>query len=609
MYAILRFDKLKTSADVKTAASHHLRTIPTPNADPNRTAQNFILFGSKSDTPDSIAAEAAAIPSRRKDAVRGIGFVMTASPEFWKTATEEQKTDWVNSSTQWLDDEFGTKRVIFANLQMDETSPHIQGIILPIDESGKLNARKVFGREALTRYQTEYAKSVQHLGLNRGEPRSAAKHTTIKEFYGALHSEPPKVAVPPVPPLPGKMDRMSDEKLEAWGKSVRDSGIRAMLPAYEQEAKAAKVGRLIQKQQAQERQSAAKKIEAAKENSETWKERFYEQKERADKMADISFDEVINELGLEQDPKDREKYKDDAGRKYSITKDGYWKCWSDDSKGAGVVSFIQQVKGCSKGQAFGWLRTQFSDSRVAASSPKVRDAIAQERAEVEKAPKTPFIPPAHHDVSWRVVRSYLTNDRGIDGSIVDDLYNKRRLLASRVQLEDSQGRELPPLHNAVFLQTAPDGTPTGASVRGVTKDFKGEAKGSRKDSGAFWIGNNENPKYIMVVEGAIDAMALYQKKEKSSDFLIVSTAGAGQGAISFINQHPSAKVFACQDNDNDGNEQAKRLAEALPDRNIERIAPTGKDWAEEYDTRAPSHLSAAIQSRNTMTKGHDGFSR
>lgn len=74
--------------------------------------------------------------------------------------------------------------------------------------SWHLNSKALFDREQLRDLQTSYAKAMEPLGLRRGEPGSEAKHTEVKQFYGAVQSAkrlaapPAKPALPPMPPKP-----------------------------------------------------------------------------------------------------------------------------------------------------------------------------------------------------------------------------------------------------------------------------------------------------------------------------------------------------------------------------------------------------------------------
>ncbi len=82
----------------------------------------------------------------------------------------------------WLHETYGEKNVVAAILHRDEITPHIQALVVPIDERGCLSAtRYVDGAEKLHAQQTSYARAVASLGLQRGIKGSVADHQTVQE--------------------------------------------------------------------------------------------------------------------------------------------------------------------------------------------------------------------------------------------------------------------------------------------------------------------------------------------------------------------------------------------------------------------------------------------
>ena len=61
--------------------------------------------------------------------------------------------------------------MISTSIHRDETTPHLVAYVVPIDEiTGNLNAKKFIGgtRNVLSEMQTNFAKTVSDLGLDRG---------------------------------------------------------------------------------------------------------------------------------------------------------------------------------------------------------------------------------------------------------------------------------------------------------------------------------------------------------------------------------------------------------------------------------------------------------
>lgn len=212
-FTVFRMDKLKTWGDVGGCGSHNLRQRPTPNAD--QTRENHHLIGGAEDNLVKVVRDKIGDQTIRKNAVLAVEFVMSASAEYFRpTAPEKGGTwdesrlkPWVESNMAWLRDRYGD-RVVSAVLHLDELTPHIQAVIVPLDDKGKLNARALFGgsKHTLSELQTDYAKAVEGLGIRRGIEGSAATHTTVMEYYNRANvafSELPKVTTPaPLDPGP-----------------------------------------------------------------------------------------------------------------------------------------------------------------------------------------------------------------------------------------------------------------------------------------------------------------------------------------------------------------------------------------------------------------------
>ena len=173
-YSIIRIGKLKSWGAVAGAVSHNARQRETPNADPSALGKNRFLIGSSDDDPVAVCKARLANQKVRKNAVYGVDGFLGASPEYFRpdtpdqygAANQERLDAWVKASVDWLKDKYGD-RVINAVLHLDEATPHIQFLLLPLDDKGKLNCRALFGgkKYVLSQLQSDYAQAVSHLGL------------------------------------------------------------------------------------------------------------------------------------------------------------------------------------------------------------------------------------------------------------------------------------------------------------------------------------------------------------------------------------------------------------------------------------------------------------
>lgn len=212
-FAIMRCVKIKTLGSAAGSLQHTYRERKTDNADPERTGQN-VHYSARS-TDEALGRLREKLPEkRRKDATLAIEYMMTASPE-WMQAKPEALDEWSRLSRAWLEAKYGAENVISCTLHMDETTPHLTAMVIPITTDGRLAAKHFIGsRQLLTQDQTSYAAAVAALGLERGIEKSEAKHSSIKAYYARIHKaasdaydlpvepqRPVKPVVAPEPPV------------------------------------------------------------------------------------------------------------------------------------------------------------------------------------------------------------------------------------------------------------------------------------------------------------------------------------------------------------------------------------------------------------------------
>jgi len=225
-YAILRVKK-RGMAQAAAMAKHALREASTPNADPAKAPENTVMGPS---TAAGVMADLRAkLPEkRRKDAVPCIELFIGASPEAMQAMSRRQQDAYFKRALGWIGERFGGKQnLVSAVIHRDETTPHMQVLLVPLLD-GKLNAKRLVGnRGDMQQMQTDFAEKVgaPH-GLRRGEKGSRAKHTSIKQFYGAMEAAgrpdalPPRVPVPRPLPEPGMF--ASEAKREAYAKREKE---------------------------------------------------------------------------------------------------------------------------------------------------------------------------------------------------------------------------------------------------------------------------------------------------------------------------------------------------------------------------------------------------
>lgn len=157
----------------------------------------------------------------RKGQSRSLEVIFGGSPEILNGLTPQQVDQWAKDTIEWAKNEWGAENVLYAALHMDESTPHLHVIVVPIvkgqsrrsankaaqdskkgikrnnynkdPDKLRLSANDVFTKTKLYGYHTSYAKTVgKKYGLQRGvkaEPGSVKKHQSSIEYNRALENE------------------------------------------------------------------------------------------------------------------------------------------------------------------------------------------------------------------------------------------------------------------------------------------------------------------------------------------------------------------------------------------------------------------------------------
>jgi len=218
-FAILRTTKLKTAGNIGGLNAHLQRTRDTPNADPDLTHENEVLRGSN-DLVADVQARLDALPgTTRKNAVLAVEHLITFSPDFVHFYKDdgnysprstpdpiarllpESQVDadrlngFIDHALAWLDKRYGAGNVVNVQLHLDESTPHLHAVVVPVDERGKLNCRAYLGgRDLMRDMQTSFAEEMAPLGLVRGVEGSRAHHQDVKRFYALAEELTPGLA-------------------------------------------------------------------------------------------------------------------------------------------------------------------------------------------------------------------------------------------------------------------------------------------------------------------------------------------------------------------------------------------------------------------------------
>ncbi len=579
MYAVMRLNKLKSMGQVSARGAHNERTRNTPNADAERLHTNERLAGS-GDWLADVQARLDDAPTIRTNAVLAYDVVFTASREFFdvgdERARDERLAEWRDRTMAWLRDRFGAENVVAAVLHRDELTPHIQAMVVPIDDHGRLNAREYTGGAAkLGALQDGYHAAVEDLGLTRGVKGSVATHQDVKDYYAKI-MEPT-----PAPEIvrqhlevdrPGRLvanpERWASEQHEKIAERITPALDAALTKAthYEEQAAKAEANVVVLQQRVRE-------VERERDTLQ----RDYKALVAQARQLDLR--DTIQTLGGVQDRYDTHKWRVNDEH-ISINGERFYN-HDRQSGGGGSIDLVMHVAGYTFKQAVAYLNHEAGPELAVAAAANygARERMAQGQEIVERGERAPFMQPQADEDRWPQVRAYLVEQRSIPRGMVDELHDRGMIYADHRA-------------NAVFLRTDAEGQAVGASLRGTLpgSEFQGLAYGSRRDEGhfSFTIGAPERysaPQYH-ITESPIDALsraALIQRAGERGEYVFLSNDGHGELPKRQIEEGLArgALVHCGFDNDAGGNKLWQQVKEVYPraEAIVRERPPAGaKDW-------------------------------
>ena len=195
-YAIMRFAKYK-GPEIGNIEAHNERTkekyASNPDVDTSRSKYNFHLVK----PPGKYRAEserqiAAAGCRTRKDSIRMIETLFTASPEFFKGKKRAEIRVFFEEALHFLEQHQSKETIISAVVHMDEKTPHMHLCFVPLTADKRLSAKEIVGnKKKLTQWQDRFWEHMvkKYPDLERGESASETgrDHIPPRLFKEAVH--------------------------------------------------------------------------------------------------------------------------------------------------------------------------------------------------------------------------------------------------------------------------------------------------------------------------------------------------------------------------------------------------------------------------------------
>lgn len=503
-YAILRTEKLKTWGNVSASLQHNVRSRPTPNANPD--GEIHILAGA-----NDYAVALAHMQERlngitvRKNAVLAFEVLLTASPAFFRPEDpaaaglyDEEKTRlFTRDALAWAEAHFGADNIISATLHVDESTPHLQLIIQPIDPQGRLNASHwLDGNRKLSMMQDSFADCMAPLGLLRGLRGSLAQHSPVKKLYGAVTK--PMAEEKPLPRLPeNKWNRVPSILADLWEypqmKAQYESDLREREQLKTELRKTRQHNIDLRETNAQKARALELAERKAKEAAATARKHADENAElrkSADRLRQIGLHDVLLKVyGAETLPSRRgatsANYKLPDDRVMTLIKTDKGFAWQGDGKkGRGAIDLVMFLDDLNFDDSLKLLATTFGTQAAVAESTAVQLAILETRA-VQKLDLTPFPTPAPAPGLWPKVSGWIKDAFGIPGRLLSWMHELGLMYA------DKGG-------NAVFKRQS-----SGAIIVYPNKKQRTLADA---DGGYFLIPGKSTEVYL--TDSPIDALAI-----------------------------------------------------------------------------------------------------
>src|SRR5699024_7722553 len=120
----------------------------------------------------------------RRGAVLINEWIITSENQFFKDNDSKEITDSFELAISYFSEKFGGENISYAQVHLDETTPHMCLGIVPYTDEQKLQSMTVFNRQALQAVQDELKKYLNERGfeLERGEKGSERNNLTLTEY-------------------------------------------------------------------------------------------------------------------------------------------------------------------------------------------------------------------------------------------------------------------------------------------------------------------------------------------------------------------------------------------------------------------------------------------
>ena len=192
-FLVLHMEKFGKQA-IRGIQSHNLRerrSHSNPDIEYGRTSNNYELHeGASPNYAEAVQNridDLLLTKAVRKDAVHLCGVIVSSDSEFFRNLSPKGTRRFFEVCKERLTTFVGAENVISAMVHMDEKTPHMHFLHVPVTKDGRLNANSIYTRESLKFLQDYLPQHLKSNGfdIRRGveqEPGSRKKHLDTREF-------------------------------------------------------------------------------------------------------------------------------------------------------------------------------------------------------------------------------------------------------------------------------------------------------------------------------------------------------------------------------------------------------------------------------------------
>lgn len=600
-YAVLRCGKVKQN-QVSKVHNHNLRTYENHSAkninfDRN---QNKIVLGSP-DTHQRLKENLSKLESKkaiRKDANVLLEFIFSASPEFFYNNLDKEKfekltmkdnkneldkifneslnkenlakfekaiVDFINSKPEFKNN------VVNLILHLDEKTPHFHLTLTPILK-GRLTAKEFFTPENSRQWQNDFHSVLQknQITLERGKENSPAIHQSLADYRS---NEVVAMPEPPDTPVPGR---------------VLPNALGTKVP-FTEKVITTKSELDFASKQIQKRESAQKK------HYDFYKSFFNESKETLKKAKQVlaentklkSQNQKLKKENLDMSYKIK-KFTDEQlenlrqipivdvaiklGLKITERKNGFTRfkdqninlvvnentnSYSENKEnknGFGAINFLRDIAGHNFTQAVDFLGNDFTSYDIAREIKEQKSSISI----IDNAVQKQVLElPKEQPLNTKNIVHYLTETRGLEPALVQELLDSKRLYADK-------------LNNCVFTNE----NNNFAYVRGTHKEKRFVA--NKGEMSFLKYQNTPNPEQIYLFESVIDLMSYRTLNPEHKGTFVSIQGSAMANRLNELGLENYKNVVCCFDNDEQGKRFDLKVKEIFPNAIVKKS--NGKDF-------------------------------